>query len=150
MAASNRENETRAAKERGKSWKPPELLPVPDKEDGFSYRWVRVGSRGQLDNKNISKRMREGWTPVNAADHPELEVMNDHGARFEDGVEVGGLLLMKTATENIKARNNYYNQRSNDQMASVDSSYMRESDPRMPLLKPERRSKVTFGNGSSE
>lgn len=148
--AGSRENETRAKQARAATWKPPELLPVPDKEDGMSYRWVRVGSRGQLDNKNISKRMREGWSPVNAADHPELEVQNDHQARFQDGVEIGGLLLMKTATANIKARNDYYGGRSQDQMASVDSNYMRESDPRMPLLKPERRSSVKLGNGSSD
>lgn len=148
--AGSRENETRAKTARTQSWKPPELLPVPDAQAGTSYRWVRVGSNGTPDNKNVSKRMREGYVPVNAKDHPELQVQNDHNARFEDGVEIGGLLLMQTSTENINQRDHYYGKRSNDQMASVDANYMRESDSRMPLLKPERRSKVTFGNNGSE
>lgn len=149
MAAS-RENETRAAKERTKSWKPADLLPVPDPQDGISYRWVRVGSLGNVDNKNLSTRFREGWTPVSASDHPELQVMSDHDTRFKDGVEIGGLLLCQTSTENVKARAKYYGQRSQDQIASVDNTYMKESDPRMPLLKPERKSRTTFGNGQGE
>jgi len=32
-------------------------------------------------------------------------------------------------------------------MQSVDNTYMRENDPRMPMFK-ERSSKVTFGTGS--
>jgi hypothetical protein len=35
------------------------------------------------------------------------------------------------------------------QMESVDNNYMRENDPRMPVLRPERSTKVTFGSGNS-
>jgi hypothetical protein len=34
-------------------------------------------------------------------------------------------------------------------MESVDNNYMRENDPRMPLLRPERSTKVQFGGGNS-
>ena len=33
------------------------------------------------------------------------------------------------------------------QMEAVDSNLMRESDNRMPLSNPERRTQVTFGKG---
>ena len=33
------------------------------------------------------------------------------------------------------------------QMQAVDNSYMRESDPRMPVLPPDRKTRVTFGGG---
>jgi hypothetical protein len=55
-------------------------------------------------------------------------------------------LLCKTPAEFIDQRNAYYGQQADQQMQSVDNSYMRESDPRMPLFK-ERSSKVTFGKG---
>lgn len=149
--ASRRDNETRASTARKASWKPPSLLPTPDAQDGYKFRWVRVGSRGQPDNKNVSSRLREGWEPVNAKDHPELHIASDsHGARFPDGVEIGGLLLCKTSAENVDARNEYYNTRAQQQMTSVDNNYMRESDPRMPLLKPERRTRVSFGPSGDE
>ena len=32
-----------------------------------------------------------------------------------------------------------------DQMDAVDNDLMRESDSSMPILKPERQSRVTFG-----
>lgn len=148
--ASNRDNETRAAKQRKATWTPPSLLPTPEKQDGYAYRWVRVGSRGTLDNKNVSSRFREGWEPVNAKDHPELQLVSDRGAQFEDGVEIGGLLLCKNSVENVKARADYYANRAQQQMTSVDNNYLRESDPRMPLLKPERRSRTTFGKQSAD
>jgi hypothetical protein len=62
-------------------------------------------------------------------------------------VEVGGLLLCKTAVENVTARTKYYEKRAADQMSSVDNNYLRENDPRMPLLRPERKSRTTFGSG---
>jgi hypothetical protein len=145
-----RESETRSAKSRKSTWKPPSLLPTPDAQDGYNFRWVRVGSHGQLDNKNVSSRFREGWVPVNAKDHPELQLVSDtHGARFQDGVEIGGLLLCKTAKENVEARNEYWNTRNQQIMQSVDNDYLRDQHPNMPKLS-ERRSRVTFGNGSSE
>lgn len=146
-----RENETRAAKTRKASWTPPSLLPTPDPQEGYSFRWVRVGSRGSMDNKNVSARFREGWVPVNAKDHPELKLIADsHGAQFAEGVEIGGLLLCKIDTGRVKARNEYYNTRAHEQMESVDNNYLRQSDPAMPLLKPERRTRVTFGNTPDE
>lgn len=145
-----RDNETRAATSRKASWKPPTLLPVPDAEKGYSYRWVRTGSHGTSDNRNVSKRFREGWEPVNAKDHPELQILTDRGSQFQDGIEVGGLLLCKTSTENVEARKDYYGQTAQNQMSSVDNSFLRESDPRMPLLKPERRTRTTFGKGPTE
>lgn len=147
---STRDQQTRANSTRKASWKPPTLLPTPDAEAGYSYRWVRTGSHGSVDNRNVSKRFREGWEPVNAKDHPELQILTDRGSQFQDGIEVGGLLLCKTATENVEARNSHYNQAAQNQMLSVDNSFLRESDPRMPLLKPERRSRTTFGKGSEE
>lgn len=101
---------------------------------------------GEGDNKNVSARLREGWEPVKAEDHPELLITSDKNSQFPGNVEVGGLLLCKTSVENVDARNEYFADRTHDQMESVDNAYLRENDPRMPLLRPERKTRVSFGS----
>jgi hypothetical protein len=150
MAAASRtarETETREAEKRETSWKPSSILPEPLPQPGYVFRWIRTSMFGVPDNKNVSSRLREGWEPVKAADHPELQITSDQDSRYPDGVEVGGLLLCKTAIENVTARRNYYEKRATDQMSTVDNSYLRENDPRMPLSRPERKTRTTFGTG---
>jgi hypothetical protein len=67
--------------------------------------------------------------------------------RFKGGVEIGGLLLCRIPEEFMKQRADYYARQNQSQMDSVDNSFMRENDPRMPLFS-ERKTKVTFGSGS--
>ena len=50
---------------------------------------------GQSDPTNVSAKMREGWEPVRLSEHPELQLYATEGSRFEDSVEVGGLMLCK-------------------------------------------------------
>jgi hypothetical protein len=143
-----REKETREASERQKSWRPSALLPQPFPQEGYAFRWIRTSMFGQHDNKSVSARIREGWEPVLASDHPELQIMSDRDSRFPNNVEVGGLLLCKTAKENVTARKGYYEKRATEQISTVDNNYLRENDPRMPLSRPERRTRTTFGSGS--
>ena len=42
-------------------------------------------------------------------------------------------------------RQRYYEDLAAKQLQSVDNNIMREQDSRMPLLNPERRTRVTFG-----
>ncbi len=145
----SRESQTREKTERKKAWAPASRIPTPDGEDGYSYRWVRTSILGQADNTNVSAKFREGWEPVRAEDHPELMVQSDIDSRFEGNVEVGGLLLCKNSKENVEARQEYYAEMNQRQIESVDNNFMRENDPRMPLLRPEKRTKVSFGSGNS-
>jgi len=142
-----RELETRAKTERPTKWMPPELLPSPNPEPGYSFRWVRTSTLGTADPMNISSKMREGWEPVKASDHPEIHLMGSGNARYPDSVEIGGLMLCKTPTEFTEQRDAHFNAQSENQMNSIDNNFMRENDPRMPLFK-ERSSKVTFGKGN--
>ena len=141
-----RELETREKMERPKQWQPPQLLPDPTPEPGYAYRWIRIASLGKDDATNISGKLREGWEPVKASDHPEIRLFGSSNAKFPDSVEVGGLLLCKTPVEFTEQRNSYYRNQAEAQMNSVDNTYMRENDPRMPMFK-ERKSTVTFGKG---
>ena len=149
MAERNpRELDTRAKAERPKQWMPPQLLPDPNPEEGYAFRWIRVSTLGTNDPMNVSSKLREGWEPVKASEHPEVQLMNvGEKSRFPDSIEIGGLILCKTPVEFTQQRDAYYQQQTDSQMQSVDNNFMRESDARMPLFK-ERRSEVKFGRGS--
>ena len=138
--------QTRDAAERPKKWMPPQLLPDPTPEEGYAYRWIRISTLGKDDPTNVSGKLSEGWEPVKASSHPEIRLFSSGQNRFPDSVEVGGLLLCKTPVEFTQQRNAYYAQQADAQMQSVDNTYMRENDARMPLFK-ERSTKVTFGKG---
>jgi len=141
-----REQTTRASTTRPAKWLPPQLLPDPNPEDGYAFRWVRISTLNKDDATNISSKLREGWEPVKASDHPEIRLFGTDDKRFPDSVQVGGLLLCKTPVEFTEQRNEYFRKQAEAQMSSVDNTYMRENDPRMPMFK-ERKSTVTFGKG---
>ena len=142
-----RDSTTREATTRKKSWQRPELLPNPDPQEGWVFRWVRVASLGQVDATNVSSKLREGWQPCKAKDHPEIQLVSIEQERFKDNVVIGGLLLCKAPVELVNERNEYYSNVAKSQMDSVDHNLMRENDPRMPLFN-DRQSKVVFGKGN--
>ena len=141
-----RELESRAKAERPKTWMPAELLPEPPKDPNYAYRWIRVSPLGPADPRNISSKIREGWEPIKVADYPEYAHQCDDKPRLPGSVEVGGLLLCRTPKELVDQRNAFYHGQATGQMESVDNTFMRENDPRMPLFK-QRRSEVSFGRG---
>ena len=142
-----RELDTRPKMERPKQWMLPEKLPSPNPEDGYEFRWIRVSTLGTADPGHVSAKLREGWEPVKASEHPEVQIMaTGEKPRFPDSIEIGGLLLCKTPKEFVEQRNSYYQRQTDGQMQSVDNAFMRENDPRMPLFK-QRRSEVSFGRG---
>ncbi len=143
----DRELQTREKTVRKKSWQRPETLPSPTPEDGYSYRWIRVSTQGNTDATNVSSKLREGWEPVKAVDHPEITLVTIENERFSDNVIIGGLMLCKAPKELVEERNDYYSGQTKAQIESVDNNLMRENDPRMPLFH-ERKTKVTFGSGT--
>jgi len=142
-----RELATRAMSERPKQWAPPELLPEPDKEAGYAYRWIRVSMLGQTDPRNLSSKLREGWEPVRIEEQPKFQLLIDPGSRFKDNIEIGGLLLCKAPENFVEQRSAYYQNQTQAKTEAVDNNLMRQSDPRMPLFK-ERKSSHSFGKGN--
>ncbi len=142
-----RELETREFTERPKQWMPPELLPEPDKQAGYAYRWIRVATLNQADPRNLSSKLREGWEPVRIEEQPKFQLLVDPNSRYKDNIEIGGLLLCKTPEEFVSQRNAYYAKQTLAQTEAVDNNLMRQSDPRMPLFK-EKKSTSSFGSGS--
>jgi hypothetical protein len=141
-----REVETRQQEMRPQQWKPPELLPEPDKQSGFAYRWIRVATLNTADPRNLSAKLREGWEPVRVEEQPKFALLIDPQSRYKDNIEIGGLLLCKTPIEFVDQRNQYYSNQAEAQMDAVDNTLMRQNDPRMPLFN-ERKTEVSFGKG---
>jgi hypothetical protein len=138
---------TREGGERRKGWQRQSLLPTPEPRDGLKFRWVRTSTLGNEDNKNVSSRFRQGYVPCLAKDFPELHIMSDHNSRFPENLEIGGQLLCSIPVELADERITGQLEQAQAQMDTVDRSYLRESDPRMPVLRPERSTKTTFGRG---
>lgn len=135
-----RDLETRQETQR--RWRPPSLLPDPVKEDGYSYRWVRVSYKGENDDRNVTSKRSEGYEPVRLEDHPEITIFG----KSSGNVEIGGLMLSKIPTEFVNDRNEHFRRMTQAQSDAVDSNLMRENDPRMPLFS-ERKSTTSRGKG---
>jgi hypothetical protein len=147
MNRTPREIEDRELSSRPKAWAPPEVLPEPDKQPGYAYRWIRVSTLGQSDPRNVSAKLREGWEPVMLEEQPKFRLLSDPNSRFKDNIEIGGLLLCKTPQEFVDQRDAFYAKKAKDEADAVDSTLMRQSDPRMPMFK-ERKSSTSFGKGT--
>jgi hypothetical protein len=141
-----RELEARAVHERPKQWALPEMLPEPDKQAGYNYRWIRVSTLNAADPRNLSAKFREGWEPVSVEEQPKFRLLADPNSRYRDNIEIGGLLLCKTPNEFVVQRNQHFAKQTQAQTDAVDNSFMRQSDARMPLFQ-ERKSSSSFGKG---
>jgi hypothetical protein len=142
-----RELDTREISERPKQWMPADLLPEPDKQAGYAYRWVRVSTMNNADPRNLSAKLREGWEPVRVEEQPKFKLLIDPNSRYKDNIEIGGLLLCKTPEEFVDQRNSHFNQLTDSQTQAIDNSFMKSNDPRMPLFN-EKKSTVSFGKGN--
>ena len=144
----SRSAEVREKTTRRKPWQPPSSLDAPQPPPGYKYRWIRESILGQDDKTNMSKRIREGFEPVRAEEHPEFDSPTIDDGKHAGTIGVGGLVLAKVPEETVEERTDYFRQRSQEQLQGVDNDLLRDSDPRMPISKRDiqRNSKVEFGS----
>ena len=146
---SPRTSQTREKTVRAKPWTPPSQLDAPDPPEGFVHRWIRESVMGQDDKKNLSARLREGFDLVRAEEYPDFEAPTIQDGKHAGVIGVGSLVLARFPVETREQRNSYYRNATRDQMTAVDNDLMREQHPSMPISKPERQSRVTFGSGNN-
>jgi|TARA_R110001583_G_scaffold387_1_gene3500 hypothetical protein len=144
-----RTSQTREKATRAKAWKPPSSLDAPPAPDGFVHRWIRSSVMGYDDTKNLSARIREGFELVRADEYPDFEAPTVEDGKHAGVIGVGGLVLARFPEETRQQRTSHYQQQTADQMNAVDNDLMREQHPSMPISKPERQSRITFGKGNS-
>ena len=140
----SRESETRAKRERPKVWTPPSQLDAPPAPEGIKHRWIRAETIGQMDTKNVSARMREGWEFVRADEYPDTDWPQMDSGRYQGVIAVGGLMLARIPNEIVEQRKEYFAKLTQDKDDAVANDPMKDQHPSMPISK-ERSSRVTFG-----
>ena len=140
----SRESETREKTSRRKPWTPPTQLDAPPAPKGFKHRWIRAEVVGQLDNKNVSARLREGWEFVRGDEYPNTEWPQIDSGKYNGVIAVGGLMLARIPKETVEEREKYFAQVTQDKDDAVANDPLKDQHPSMPVHN-ESRSRVTFG-----
>ncbi len=140
-----RETDTRQSQER-KVWRPGTALEAPEPPLGYKHRWIRESVMEFDDKTNVHKRRQEGYELVRAEEYPEYSGPVVDEGRNAGIIGVGGLVLARIPTELAKQRNQHYQKSTQNQMEAVDRDWMRENNPAMPKLAPNRKSSVSFGS----
>ena len=149
----SRDSGTRESAQRPQQWRPGSALEAPEPPIGFKHRWIRESVMEYDDKTNVHKKRQEGWDLVRAEDYDDY-----YGPVVDEGrnagiIGVGGLVLARIPVEMAEQRSKHYQGVSQNQMDAVDRDWMRENNPAMPKLNPQRKSSVSFGkkgNGNSE
>jgi len=141
----SRSADTREKSQRKRVWQRPSSLDAPPAPDGYIHRWIRAEVRGYEDTKNVINRLREGYELVRADEYPEWQMPTIEDGKHAGVIGVGGLLLARIPEEIIAQRNNYYKGLTEDQIRAVDNDLLKDAHPSMPISKPDRQSRVTFG-----
>ena len=140
----SRESETREKSSRRKPWAPPSQLDAPPAPAGFKHRWIRAETVGQIDNKNISSKLREGWEFVRADEYPNMEWPSIDSGKYNGVIAVGGLMLARIPEETVAQRNAYFQQLTKDKDEAIANDPLKDQHPSMPVSS-ESRSRVSFG-----
>ena len=140
----SRETETREKTSRRKPWSPPSSLDAPPAPAGFVHRWIRAESVGQMDQKNVSARLREGWEFVRGDEYPDTEWPQIDSGKYNGVIAVGGLMLARIPEETVVERNAYFHQMTKDKDEAIASDPLKDQHPSMPISS-ERSTRVSFG-----
>jgi len=141
----SRSADTREKSQRKRVWQRPSSLDAPPAPDGYIHRWIRAEVRGYQDTKNVINRLREGYELVRADEYPDWQMPTIEDGKHAGVIGVGGLLLARIPEEIIAQRNDYYKGLTEDQIRAVDNDLLKDAHPSMPISKPDRQSRVTFG-----
>lgn len=140
--------DTRQLSERKRNWQPSSILPDPTPRDGWVFRYCRMETRNQSDHTTYQKRLREGWEPVRAEDHPELMVEMGLGDDKHKGlVYYGGLVLCRMPEEMAEQRRQYYHDLTMAKTDAAENSFLRDNDERMAKV-AEKKRQIAFGQRS--
>ena len=146
----DRAQDTREKHARKGPWKPPSTLEAPKPPEGYIHRWIRTEVMGFDDRKNVAARSREGWELVRGDEYPDFQIPTVEDGKHAGVIGVGGLLLARVPIEIVEERDAHFRSMTHNQMAAVDNDLAREQHPAMPINKPDRQSRVTFGGPRSE
>jgi hypothetical protein len=107
-ATADREDGVRRETKNASAWINPASLEAPRPRPGFVQRWIADGMlSGSANEKNWSKRMREGWSPRDASTIPESQRTGYPTAKTPSGsdcVRVAGMVLCEMPQQIARQR----------------------------------------------
>ena len=135
------------------TYTPPSLLDMPEMPDTdmYVYRWIRVELGGEVDTKNITMRLREGWTFVKLDELPDKAAFAVVDAQkgsslLENLVKVGDVALAKLPRAKSEAYKRYVEGMAQAQADAVTRKNVKASaDGREVYLDNESSQRVTRG-----
>jgi len=148
MDRTPRTADTREKESRRKPWAPPSVLDAPPAPEGYKHRWIRASIRGEEDKGNVFNRLRQGYEPVRAEEHPDYQAPTIDDGKHAGVIGNGGLILTRVPVETAHERTEFYGNRTREQMTAVDQDLMKEQHPSMPINQ-QRQSRVSFGGRKS-
>ena len=122
----------------------PSSLDAPPAPDGFRHRWIRAESFGFDDTKNISGKLRSGYTLVMASEYKDSDYPVVQDGKHKGVIGVGGLLLARIPDEIAEARQKYYSEKAAERDDAVKNDLLKDQHPSMPIT-VDRRSSKSFG-----
>ena len=142
----SRDTQSRERAERKMEWNPGSALNAPEPPIGYKHRWIRESVLEFDDKTNVHKKRQEGWDLVRAEEYPDYFGPTVDEGRNAGVIGVGGLVLARIPVEMVDQRNQHYQGVTQQQMEAVDRDWMRENNPAMPKMSPQRKTSVSFGS----
>ena len=155
---------TRSAEDFDYTYQPQGHLEIPEalvnefNNKNFKLRWVRYMFDGAVDTKNWSKRAHEGWTAVSPSEVSSMQSKYlgvENADSLGDVIAKGDLILCKNEDYKVKARNDYYEQRADEQISGVNErladqgmSQLEEASGRDRVHYNKSKSQVMTGKNS--
>ncbi len=129
MAATNRSKMLKAAKMKAANnvhplkdepWKRGSSLDMPPAKSGHDQRWIRFMVGNVYDTTNYSRKIREGWNPVDSESVPEeWKSMHSTSGRIT-GVIVEGMILCERPSSVSKKRREAMNKETARRTDALD------------------------------
>lgn len=142
--------ETRENDKRKTSWVPPASFPKLPNSESTVYRWIRTHVAGEYDARSYQRRYSEGWRPVAPSDLPDIALAVPPQSDINmTEIRVGSVVLCANSAEKMRDRKLYYQNKTDQQMKSVDHSMFKLQDRRLPMFR-EHSSRVSLGRKPSE
>lgn len=124
-------------------WQRPSSLAAPEPRPGMVQRWIRHSVRGVDDPRNVTMKMREGWTPRPIDTIPEEFTFIASRADAQAGqFVVDDLMLCEMPLKKFKQRSEYYRRQTERQMEAVTHDLERTQVAGHPIQR-EHTSKVS-------
>jgi hypothetical protein len=126
------------------AWRPPSRLDAPPARSGFVNRWVRYRAGNDEDAEHFEDMLDEGWRPVKRSRVRRVHELtaSTHGKYGQYYVK-RGLILMEMAEVLQLQRDRYFKQMQKQMNRGVDQNLFKINSRVMPLMKPERSTRVT-------